>query len=62
MTEINRLRDLTTFMIHCCYTCPKAYECTTEEQCLACWKAKQTGVEEKPDAETTEELLKEYAL
>ncbi|OZB91219.1 hypothetical protein [Paenibacillus sp. XY044] len=62
MNENNRLRDLTTFMIHYCYTCPEAYECTTEEKCLACWKAKQADIEEKLETKTTEKLLREYAL
>ncbi|MFD0587382.1 hypothetical protein ACFQZE_05175 [Paenibacillus sp. GCM10027627] len=63
MTETNKYNIVTEKMIKYCYTCPEAHKCDTEEKCIACWKEKGLlNEEELKELETTEGLLKLYAL
>ncbi|GBF74307.1 hypothetical protein PA598K_02644 [Paenibacillus sp. 598K] len=29
--------DITRYLLHCCYNCDDAGNCTTEEACRQCW-------------------------
>lgn len=55
--------DLTTFMLHYCYTCKDAHQCDTERKCLECFEAKRAEVDKKQEADpTTKQLFTYYAL
>lgn len=62
METILKEMNLTTFMLHNCYTCKDAHACDTEAKCKACWEEKRMELEKTQLAPTTKQLLTYYAL
>jgi hypothetical protein len=54
--------ELTKLYLQLCYTCLDAHNCETEEKCMKCWVEKETAYAEETMHDTTEELLRQYAL
>jgi len=55
--------DLNRYLLMVCYHCKDAARCTTEEQCRACLTDIVVELhQDQPQEQTTEQLLREYAL
>jgi hypothetical protein len=57
--------EVTKYLLAICYHCEDAHRCDTEEECRACMAdmAVDRHTEEKQQQEqTTEQLLREYAM
>jgi len=53
-------QEVTRNYIRYCYTCDKAHECDTEEQCVACWRQKEQ-LQTEEMTEETRQALRQYA-
>ncbi|RXZ81631.1 hypothetical protein EBB07_13275 [Paenibacillaceae bacterium] len=51
---------VTENLLRFCYHCEAAHECTTEEQCRACWEAAGIGKPLEEGAEEMQQLLQAY--
>ncbi|MDO7904866.1 hypothetical protein Q5741_00395 [Paenibacillus sp. JX-17] len=56
MTKTNE-QYVTNNLLQFCYTCEHAHECTTEEQCKACWAENGMLPEENEGLNETRKYL-----